>query len=315
VLVQELSRGRHIGDPLLSAQASRLSKAFIDFYLEQFFVLGFFHADPHPGNIFVKDDGRLCFHDFGAVGWLDVRSRRALMGFVQGFIHQDADWLTQASFDLCLLAGAADRQTVARGVEAILSGLAGVPLEQWSIANVMLGIARLGGGDAMVLPPHLAALVRTVFTAEGTLRLLDPSLNLVQTLTESGETLIKNALSSGKVGDSGLSRLKWKAAIAAGSAPATAARALGRLRDGEGFSVPVHIPEVTAAASRMGRAADRIALALVTLGLYIAASLLMQHSIGPRIFGNLPLLAAIGYGLALWFTWRLVHSIARTGGL
>jgi ubiquinone biosynthesis protein len=57
-----------------------------------------------------------------------------------------------------------------------------------------------------------------------------------------------------------------------------------------------------------------MAVALVTLGLYIAASLLMQHSIGPRIFGGLPLLAAIGYVLALWFTLRLVISIGRAGG-
>jgi len=55
---------------------------------------------------------------------------------------------------------------------------------------------------------------------------------------------------------------------------------------------------------------ERLALALVALGLYIAASLLMQHSVSPRVFGGLPLFAAIGYGLALWFTLRIVRGIA-----
>jgi ubiquinone biosynthesis protein len=74
------------------------------------------------------------------------------------------------------------------------------------------------------------------------------------------------------------------------------------------------LPEVSELAGGLARSADRMAVALVTLGLYIAASLLMQHSIGPRIFGGLPLLAAIGYVLALWFTLRLVISIGRAGG-
>jgi ubiquinone biosynthesis protein len=62
------------------------------------------------------------------------------------------------------------------------------------------------------------------------------------------------------------------------------------------------------------RASNRVALALVTLGLYIAASLLMLNSIGPRL-GEIPLLAAGGYTLALWFTLRLSRGISHSGRL
>ena len=65
----------------------------------------------------------------------------------------------------------------------------------------------------------------------------------------------------------------------------------------------------------LDRSGNRVALALVTLGLYIAASLLMQHSLGPRLFGELPVLAALGYGLALWFTFRIARGISRAGRL
>lgn len=315
VLVQEMSHGRRIDDPTVAPLAGRLSRAFVDFYLEQFFVVGLFHADPHPGNIFVRDDGRLCFHDFGAVGFLDVHARTALMGFMQGFIHQDAEWLTQGALDLGLVAATADRAAIARGVEAILAELAGAPLQEWSIASVMLGVARLGGGDAVVLPPHLAALVRTVFTAEGALRELDPSLDVVQTLTEGRADLLGRLGTGERVWEAGWARLKWEMALTARAAPRLVAGALSDLRDERGLALPVRLPDVSAAAGRMGRAADRVAVALVTLGLYIAASLLMQHSAGPRILGNLPVLAAIGYGLALWFTFRLVRNIDRTEGL
>lgn len=64
----------------------------------------------------------------------------------------------------------------------------------------------------------------------------------------------------------------------------------------------------------MMRGTNRLTLALVTLGLYIAASLLMQHSIGPRLYG-MPILAALAYALALWFTFQLTRGIWKSGGL
>jgi ubiquinone biosynthesis protein len=64
----------------------------------------------------------------------------------------------------------------------------------------------------------------------------------------------------------------------------------------------------------ISRSSNRIAVAMVTLGLYVAASLLMLHSIGARLFGDVPLLAVVGYGFALWLSWRLVRSVGRTGG-
>jgi ubiquinone biosynthesis protein len=69
------------------------------------------------------------------------------------------------------------------------------------------------------------------------------------------------------------------------------------------------------ATEHMTRSGNRLALALVTLGPYIAASLLMLHSVGPRIWGEMPAFAALAYALALWFTLRLARSISRSGGL
>jgi ubiquinone biosynthesis protein len=308
VLVQEYSHGLDIGDPTLAPQAGRLSQAFIDFYLQQIFRLGVFHADPHPGNIFVLADGRLCFHDFGAIGFLDTAARRALEGFVLAFAHQDARWITDTAIDLGLLNPVADRAAIVRGVEAILSDLQGLPLQDWSMAALMLQVVRLGGGHGAVLPPHLAVLVRTVLTAEGALRTLDPAIDVIGAMRAGGERLRAGGL--GAVESGGLNRLKWEAALTVRAAPGAVAVLLHGLDKGAGLAL--HLPEVAQVAARLGLAADRIALALVTLGLYIAASLLMQHSIGPRILGDLPLLAAIGYALALWFTVRLAFSIGRT---
>ena len=78
VIVQQRSAGRRIDDPALAAEGPRLAQNFVDAYLHQIFVLGVFHGDPHPGNLFITAEGRICFHDFGLVGFLDRATRRKL---------------------------------------------------------------------------------------------------------------------------------------------------------------------------------------------------------------------------------------------
>jgi ubiquinone biosynthesis protein len=84
-------------------------------------------------------------------------------------------------------------------------------------------------------------------------------------------------------------------------------------REGEGLGLSLRVHGLRELEEHLDRSSNRLALALVTLGLYIAGSLLMQHSLGPRIFGDLPILAAFFYALALWFTFRLARAIIRSG--
>lgn len=186
------------------------------------------------------------------------------------------------------------------------------PLEQWSLANLFLAVARLGDGGSLSLPTHLAVLMRTVFTVEGTLRLLDPTLNVLSALETSDQA--KTGMKT-VVGDASVARLKWQAALSLQALPASVAELLRGVARPDGLAVAIRLSEADPLVGRLGQAADRVALALVTLGLYIAASLLMQHSIGPRIFGDLPVLAAIGYVIALWFTLKLMRGIGRTGSV
>ena len=67
--------------------------------------------------------------------------------------------------------------------------------------------------------------------------------------------------------------------------------------------------------THLDRSSNRIALALVTLGLYVAGSLLMLHSVGPRLYDDIPVFAALAYALALWLTFRLARGISRSGRL
>jgi ubiquinone biosynthesis protein len=309
VLVQARSGGLRVDNPAI-ADGHRLAAALVDAYLEQVFVLGVYHADPHPGNLFIRPDGRICLHDFGIVGRLDRTTRRQLAAYLLAFVHLDSDWLLDASLSLGLLTADIDRRRVLRDLDALLDGYASRPLAQWSVANVLLEVMRLGHGADLRVPQHLLVLMRAMFELEATVRHLDPTFELLAGLRERAEEVLRRA---GPGQRDALARLRFEAAGAVNQLPGAVGRTLARIGR-EGIELRLRHEGRPDFERHLDRAGNRIALALVTLGLYVAGSLLMLHSLGPQYRG-VPLLALGGYGLALWFTLRLAAGINRSGRL
>src|SRR6516165_10327982 len=128
-------------------------------------------GDPHPGNLFITAEGRICFHDFGLVGALDRATRRNLAAFTAAFVHQDPDWFLDAAI---VLGGEIDRSEFRRGLAAIISDYAALPLDEWSLAEAFLRVTRLGRAQNVFIPHDLVVLMRALFLAENVVRTLDP---------------------------------------------------------------------------------------------------------------------------------------------
>lgn len=307
VLVQEMSMGRRIDVPNFLHDGPRLAHNLVDAYVHQFFVAGVFHGDPHPGNLFVLPDGRICLHDFGLIGFLDQTTRVNLVAFMQAFVQQDGDWLLDAYLDLGILDGKLNRAAFRAGLEELIQDYAHLPLRDWSFGAAFLRIARMGKGQNVRIPHHLLVLLRAVFLMENTVRKLDPEFNLLEGLfIKAGDTL--KAVAQPDF-DELAARIKYESLVSLKELPQGLSRLMHRMRT-EGIVLSFHHTGLDEIQHEVKRASSNISLALITLGLYIAASLLMQHSIGPRLAG-MPVLAAIGYGLALWLTLRVVHSTSK----
>ncbi len=311
VLVQELSGGRRVDDPAVRANGLQLAQALVDAYLHQLFVMGLFHGDPHPGNLFIMESGHICFHDFGIVGALDPPMRHDLAAFLLAFVYQDSEWLLDAALDIGLLAGAMDREEFRRELQGILQDYSDLPLKDWSLAEAFVRVARIGRGRNIRIPHNLLVLMRMMYLLENTVRDLDPGFNLLQSLLGKAEEVL-DAAADAEAG-TGLKRLQFEAMAGMKEIPAELGAWIHRIRL-NGLEMRVQHHGMEGLEQHLDRSSNRVALALVTLGLYIAASLLMQHSIGPR-FGGMPVLGMAGYALALWFTWRLARGIARSGRL
>lgn len=313
VLVQELSRGAPISATFGTERGRVAARRLLDAYLHQMLVDGVFHGDPHPGNLFEMQNGDLCFHDFGTVGYLDPAARLAFARMLDAISYGDAEDALDAALALGFLAPPIDRREYTRNISEILDELTTLPLSQWSLAETVWRIARLGHGERFRLPRHLLVLMRTLFLAENTIRAMDPDFDLLTELGHRRESLTAAVAQSIQTGKRPLTQ---RIARTARSLPVLAADLLRQAQSEDGRpSLAMHHRGLEELELHLGRTGNRLSLALVTLGLYIAGSLLMLHSAGPRIWGDVPVLALVAYAMALLLSLRLVLAIARSGHL
>lgn len=312
VVVQERSRGARLESVYGTPAARPLAGVLLDCYVHQLFGVGVFHADPHPGNLFLLEDGRLCLHDFGSIGVLDPPSRVALGGMVEAIAANDAEAVLETAIELGFFEPLVEGRTHVREIHQILAEMSGLPLVQWSIADAIWRVARIGRGESFTLPAHLLVLMRTLFLVENTLRALDPKLDLL------GE-LARRATDVARVVDadrSGQRPMRLRLARAARRLPELVEGLLrqAQLSDGRpAFSVHHH--GLSSTESALSRTGNRLALALVTLGLYVAGAVLALHGEGPQVFGHLPVLAIVAFTAAALLSLRLVFAINRSGHL
>jgi len=310
VIVQEFSHGAPLATRNGTPRGRELAGLLLDAYVHQLLGDGVFHADPHPGNLFELPDGRLCFHDFGSIGFLDPASRTAFAQLIEGLMIDDAASVLDAVVAMGFISGPIDRRAYVRAISEILSSLATLPLNEWSMADAIWRVARIGAGANFRLPRHLLVLMRTLFLVENTLRALDPKLDLMQALGDAQRRA--QTLQPRTVGRPMHEQLLRSAE----QLPVVAMQMLRQLQLDEGRpALPLHHRGLEPMETTLARTGNRLALALVTLGLYLAGSVMMQHGAGPRLWGHLPVLSALAFAAALVLSWRLVRAISRSGHL
>jgi ubiquinone biosynthesis protein len=298
--------GKRVDEYENRRRSAELAQNLIDAYVHMFFVMGYFHGDPHPGNIFVTDQGRLGLHDFGVIGSIDRPTRQALASFMLAFTEQDTDWVLDSWLELGMLSKAADRAKLRPAVAALMSDYSRRPISEWSIGEAFGQLVTATRGQNFEVPLHLLVLARALVLVEATVRLLDPDFSLLDSLSDRSREVMETALMPEKVETQ---RLKYEAAVAATEWQRMLASSIRRLRE-EGLRFKIEPEGLPDLSNLVIQGSSRVSLALVTLGLYLAASLLMQFKSGPRVL-DVPVLAAVFYLYAGWLTLRLVRAIGR----
>lgn len=270
---------------------------------------GFFHADPHPGNVFYLPENRIVFIDFGMAGHLSERRRDELSELLNGLAERDSESVVDVLLDW---AGAAqvDAEKLTVDVDGFVDRYHGVPLNQLRVGEMLADMTALLRDHELALPPDLALVLKVCVTLEATGRELDPDFDM------AGEAApFLRAAVLARRGPAALAKRGWRALAAAleifAELPQDLRRVLRSARSGR-LQVQVDLTRLVRFGNQLDRAASRLTLGVVTAALIIGSSIVMTIEGGPTLLG-LPLFGLLGFlGAVAGGVW-LLYSIWRSG--
>ena len=166
-----------------------VARRFCDVYLQMVFVHGFFHADPHPGNVFVEADGTVALVDYGMVGRVAAGTRESLGKVLVALVGMDADALATAMADLGVAPSTEDAGPLRDDLAEFLGNYGDRPVAELEIRALLGDMLAVVRRHHLRLPHELALLLKTVMTCEGVAQQLDPGFELLPMLVPYASTL------------------------------------------------------------------------------------------------------------------------------
>ena len=161
-------------------------------YLEQLLNHGFFHADPHPGNLAVTGTGELIFYDFGMMGQIQSITRDKLLRTFFGIAKKDAEAVIQSLIELGALEVTGDTGPIRRSVQYMLDNFMGQPMEKQSVAAISYDLYDIAYDQPFRFPATFTFVMRALSTLEGLGKGLDPSFNFMEVAKPYATNLMEN---------------------------------------------------------------------------------------------------------------------------
>jgi len=166
-------------------------------YLQQLLEGGFFHADPHPGNLAVSQAGELIFYDFGMMGQLPAVTREKLMGTFMGVAQRDSERVVQSLIDLGVLVPTSDLSAVRRSVQYMMNNFLEKPFDGTSMETISDDLYDIAYGQPFRFPATFTFVMRALSTMEGVGRGLDPNFNFMEVAKPFAMKLMSNETGPG----------------------------------------------------------------------------------------------------------------------
>jgi ubiquinone biosynthesis protein len=284
----------------------------IEVFFEQVFLHGFFHGDPHPGNLFVNDEGVLSLIDFGMMGYLDDDTLDSLVGIFFGVKENDPKKVVANFGKMGILPKGVDLAPLQRDVFLLVNRYYGVPLKELSVGDVFLRSLDLVKKHHLRVPADFSLLVKTVVTVEGLARQLDPDTNVLKILESMSKEMLRLRFDPIRLG-----KRSWERMIsltqAAPGIILSSEQLLEKLNKND-LGIHFYHEGLEGFIHRLDIISNRLTFGLIVSALIIGSSLVLLFDKGPRLLGY-PILGLAGYLLAGFIGLWLLVSILRTGKL
>ena len=158
---------------------NNIAERLVDSLLNQIFIQGFFHADPHPGDLMVLKDGRLAFIDFGMVGSLSDEMKQQLASLIIGLMRKDTDSMIRAIEKLGMMPDDMDLRGLHVDLDKLRTKYYDIPFSKISVGQALNDLFGVAQRHRVVMPADILLLGKSLLTMEGVIEHLDPSLSIV----------------------------------------------------------------------------------------------------------------------------------------
>jgi ubiquinone biosynthesis protein len=302
------------GNDLESARTAGLDLKLLgsrgaDAVLKMVLMDGFFHADPHPGNVFFLPQNRLAIIDCGMVGRISMERRDQIADMLAALVSRDIETLRDI---LISWAGDAsiDEAKLMNDVDELIFSYDNASLRQIRFSVLLNELVTVMRENTLSVPPDLTMLFKALVTLEGLGRQLDPDFQIVHHLTPFVKKVIVDRYLPGSLLKRGRRNLMNVLDVAT-ALPRDISRLLREVRRGR-VKIDLDLKRLDHFGHQLDHSTNRITLALVTSALIIGSSIVMTVKGGPTLLG-LPAFGFLGFFLASLFGVWLILSIWRSG--
>lgn len=309
VLTMEFLEGPNISDPArldaagFDREALALSGA--NLYMDMMFTQGIYHADPHPGNIIVVDDGVIGLLDFGMVGRINEELQENIVDMMMAMVGNDPEQLTSIITRIGTVPLDLDYGTLSLEVADFVGHYGNMPLDRFDLSGALTEMTEIIRRYNILLPAGTALLIKVLITIEGSARLLSPAFSLVEVLTPYQKKLLWRRLSP-KRRLKKMQRLYGELEHLVAVLPRGILNILQQVESGK---FDVHLDH-----RGLEPSVNRLVLGMLASALFLGSSLMLSREVPPLI-GTMSIPGVIFCGFSIALGMRLWRAISKSGHL
>ncbi|HDZ03429.1 hypothetical protein LCGC14_0266450 [marine sediment metagenome] len=286
-----------------------VAKIGVDLYIEQILDFGFFHADPHPGNIFIlPETGQICFLDFGMMGSILPNEKENLSDLLLYFLSKDVKRIISLLEKIAIRTNIPDYKKLEQDLYELLNGVSNIAIQNIKLGDTLSQFKIILYENQIIIPHYLYMLIRGIVLIEGVGLKLDPEFNITNNLEPYTAKIMRKRFNFKYLLKKNLKRIKEINELA-DTLPDDINTIIKKIKEGKLEIVHEHkgLQEFQLATSK---AVNRLVFAVIIAALSIGSSLLVMAKMPPLING-IPLLGAIGFVLSALLGFYIVISIFR----
>lgn len=270
---------------------------------------GYFHADPHPGNILFLPDNRIGIIDFGMVGMLTHPRRNQIVDMLHALTLKDEQAMLQVLLDWSGEA-VSDEDRLAYDVTELLQNYDDLQLKDIRIGALLNDVTALMRDNNLALPADLTLLFKTLITLEGLGLQLDPEFHMIDHVTPFVVQAIKQRYTPQALLTRGRKSVRETLEVLA-NLPRDMRHLVRDMRRGR-VRVDLDLKRLDHFGHQLDGASNRLTMGILTASLVVGSSIIMTVEGGPQLFG-LPLFGLLGFLIAFFNSLWVIFSIWRSG--